>query len=347
MFAREIFEKDGNFSDRFIGMGPWQLDMASSQVGSRFNFKRNANYRQQGLPYMDEVRYLIIKDQSTTAAAFQTKQIDFIYESMGRSDAEGALAKTPGAVLYEGFRSSADWRWYINTQMAPLNDVRIRKAISLGIDRDEFLKTIGEGKGKMNLEGLQPGYFSDEEIRTMLKYDPDQAKKLLAEAGYTGADIEMTYPGTTYGEVYVSGLQLLQAQLKRIGLNIALKSVDKNDWSNNRRDAKYLLGVQQSNTSQGDIGSWADVGPKAGSKFNYNQVKDPKVDAWLEAQRKETDETKRKEIIRQLYTYMIDQAYSVPVGNVPTYQVWQGYVKGYAPSELARGTNVTQVWLDK
>ncbi len=59
------------------------------------------------------------------------------------------------------------------------------------------------------------------------------------------------------------------------------------------------------------------------------------------------DPAKRRELHRQIFRYIIDQAYSIPIGNLPEYELWQPYVKNYAPSEALRSAIVTRVWLDK
>src|SRR5487761_451377 len=75
ILAHEIFDQDGDFSKRAVGTGPFQLDTANSQQGSHWVHKKNQSYFQSGLPYIDTVREVVIQDQSTQTAAFETKQL--------------------------------------------------------------------------------------------------------------------------------------------------------------------------------------------------------------------------------------------------------------------------------
>lgn len=348
IFAREIYEQDGNLSDQIVGMGPWQLDMSASQVGSRFVWTRNANYYQPGLPYIDEVRYLIIKEPGTARAAFQTKQTDALLGGLGPREVTEISQKSPDAQVFENFKSVASWRWYINTRRAPLNDVRVRRALSLALDQEKFLKTLGEGKFKVAVEGVQPGLFSDDEIKRFLRYDPQEAKRLLAQAGYpNGVDIDTTFPGKAYGEVYITGLELAQSQLKEAGIRLNLISEDKGDWNKKRRQGDYFLGLQQNSSVEADMDTWLFGSMYSKSGYNYNGINDPKMDELVFAQRREGNPEKRRELLRQLVRYMLDNVYSIGIGNIPQYEVVQPYVKNYAPLEWVKGTVFTDAWLDK
>ena len=80
---------------------------------------------------------------------------------------------------------------YVNARRAPLNDVRVRKALSRTLDRDEFIRVLGGGWG---LSGVLSGLFSQEEIKEILKYDPEESRRLLAEEGHhSGLAVEFTF----------------------------------------------------------------------------------------------------------------------------------------------------------
>lgn len=348
IFAKEIFDRDGNFSNQILGMGPWQLDMAASQKNTRYVWKKNPNFYDPNLPYIDEVRNLIITDSATQIAAFQTKQSDLLHHQLGVREYQELLQKVPTAVSHETYNSVADWRLYMNIRKTPLDDIRVRKALTMAIDRDNFLKTLGEGKYKLSFEGVQPGLFSDEEIKKMLPFNQAEAKRLLAEAGYAnGVEIEMTFPGNDYGEIYRSGLQLFQAQLKQVGLNVNLKAEDKNDWNAKRRAGEYTLGLQQNNSVEADMDSFLFASWYSKSRNNYNQIRDPKLDTMVENQRKEGDPTKRRAMLREVVTYSLDNTYTVPIGNIAKFIILQPYVKGWGDTEYIKGSRWTDSWLDK
>ena len=79
IMPREVYDAEGHFQDTMIGTGPFYLDRAASQKGTRWVFKKNPDYWETGKPYVDEIRWLIIPDSSSTYAAFQTKQLDMLW----------------------------------------------------------------------------------------------------------------------------------------------------------------------------------------------------------------------------------------------------------------------------
>src|SRR5207237_7396175 len=74
------------------------------------------------------------------------------------------------------------WHLFMNTRQGPLADQRIRRAISEGIDRDEFIRTMTSGEGRLGI--ATPDTFTPEEARQLLRYDPENAKRLVAQAGF-------------------------------------------------------------------------------------------------------------------------------------------------------------------
>src|SRR5205814_1569121 len=134
----------------------------ASQNGTRWVFKKNQSYWQPGKPYFDEVVELVIKENATALAAFQTKQLDVIDSIRTASTADDIARANPGAVRFEGLNPSPT-NIYINSRTAPMNDLRVRKAFSLALNRDEFIKAFGAGKGAWALAGGLPDTFTQEE----------------------------------------------------------------------------------------------------------------------------------------------------------------------------------------
>lgn len=253
--AHEVFDQDGDFKKRTAGTGPYQLDAGATQKGSRWVFKKNPEYFLAGRPYIDQTNWLIFTEDATADAAFQTRQIDILDYSGLSLDTVQRIKKAHPEVVEYDYVDAQNNHIYMNVTKPPLDDQRIRKAIALSIDRDEFIRVVASGKGQWAMAGAWPGVFSEEEIKQILKYDPAQAKQLLAAAGYpNGVDIELIYPGTNYGQEHITRLQLLQAQLKRTGININLKDVDHSTESQRKRTGDFQLDVApRAGLNAGDI----------------------------------------------------------------------------------------------
>ena len=207
MLAHEIFDAEGDFPKQSIGTGPWQMDTGGSQKGSRFVFRKNPTYFVQGRPYIDAINRLVLPDDATANAAFQTKQVDMLDYSGLSAETVDQIKKAIPGVIVEADLGTEGTFIYMNASRAPLNDVRIRKTFAPSINRDEFVRTFTNGKGAWALAGSLPGLFTEQQTKEILKQDPTQAKRLVAEAGYpNGVEIEFIYPGTKYGQELISKL---------------------------------------------------------------------------------------------------------------------------------------------
>jgi len=347
----EIYDQDGNLKDRMVGTGPFQLDPAASQKGTRWVFKKNPNYWDSGKPYIDEVDWLVLPDDASTTAAFQTKQVDIIGATSTGLDlttARQVQAANPAAIMHPYVTFGPLLFIYINNKVAPLNDVRVRQAISLATDPDEFIKTFAGGQGERTLAGAFPDTFSQEEIRQLQRYDPAQAKQLLSAAGFAnGLDLEFIY-NPQYGQLHVSGVQLFQAQLKKAGINLTLRSEDPVAVSTARGSGKYMLTATPRTTALvADVDSYAYANFHTGSANNQSFVSDPNLDKLLEAQRRESDQAKRKDLVRQAVRLIVDQAYSIAIFRAASFQFWHPYLKGFAPNFGTLGVPQADTWLEK
>jgi peptide/nickel transport system substrate-binding protein len=349
--AHDIFDQDGNLKNRMVGTGPFQLDTSASQKGSRWIFNKNPTYWDTGRPYIDQVEWVIVPDDSTAFAAFQSRQVDIVGATgimLDFNTARGIKAANPAAVMYPYVTFGPLLFIYINNRAAPLNDARVRQAMSLATDPDEFINTFAGGQGERTLAGAFPDTFTQQETRQMQPYDIAKAKQLLSAAGYpNGLDIEFIY-NPAYGQLHVSGVQLFQAQQRKAGINITLKSMDAVAVSNARAQGKYSLTATPRTTALvGDVDSYAYANFHTDSANNQSFVSDPALDKLLEAQRRELDAAKRRDLVRQAVRLINEQAYSLAIFRAASYQFWQPYLKGYAPNFGTLGVPQADTWLEK
>lgn len=163
MLAHEIYDEDGAFTKHAMGTGPWQLDTNATQIGVQYAFKKNPTYFMNGRPHIDQIRFLILSDDATTMAAFAAKQVDLVSSSTLRFELAQSAKKTNPDTAVQTYPSIGEVYMYMNVSKPPLDDVRIRKAIALCIDRDEFIKTLSHGTGEWALAGGMPGLFTAHE----------------------------------------------------------------------------------------------------------------------------------------------------------------------------------------
>jgi peptide/nickel transport system substrate-binding protein len=345
----EIFDLDGTLQNRLIGTGPFQLDVSSSQKGSRWVWNKNPDYWDKGKPYIDRLNWFVIPDDSAFTSAFTSKQVDVL----DRLILDPALAETvkkasPVAVEDDYVDALCD-HLHLNVRKPPLSDLRIRQAISLAMDRNELIQNQTGGKGALGMAGVFYDTFSQDEIKALLKFDPAQAKQLVTAAGYPdGLDLEMTYPGNAYGDSYLKLIQLLQAQLKRGGINLVFKSIDKDDYSTRRKKGDFVINYLNSQPAGEDIGAlaWAIFYPNQQS--NYGGVDDPLLTALLKAQQREPDTAKRKDLLRQAAKRInAEQFWAQGPLHRAHFDFWQPGLQNYATSFANIGWPLTTAWVNR
>jgi len=348
ILAHEVYDQKGNFSDLLLGTGPFQQDPAASQKGTRYIYKKNPTYFRDGLPYVDQINELIILDDSTALAAFQTKQVDILPSWAGSSLGPDRIKRAvPDVQILQGVQKS--FVLLTNMDKPPLNDARVRQALSLAIDREELIKVLYGGAGQPALAGAVPGYFSPQEVRQLVPYDLEKSKQLLAAAGFpNGLELELIEPTTKYGQIFVTQVQLIQSQVKKANITLKLKPVTDTEDSQAKRAGTFQLDLDPNTIKAGDPdGPLYPLFNSGSPTTNYLRVKDPKLDGLLDAQRREMDTAKRKETVRQALRYIAENTYGIGMYDYPEYRAAQSYVRGYAASIAQFQDHHTRTWVAK
>jgi peptide/nickel transport system substrate-binding protein len=212
-------DKKFNIKTGAIGTGPYKLK--EYIPADRVVYDRNPDYRMKDLPRNDGIFGKIMLDEDARIAAVRSGTVDFAQISP-----EGAqkLAGIKGYQILSGPRA-----WVANVTF-PYNifpefkDSRVRKAFSLAIDREEMIKKSLFGAGV--LSGNVPTSFGDwalppEELKQLLKRDVDQAKELMAKAGFPNGrgfpKVKMHTSSQPYAD-FMSNAIVMQQNLKDIGV---------------------------------------------------------------------------------------------------------------------------------
>jgi peptide/nickel transport system substrate-binding protein len=346
ILPREVADLDGGYQTNVVGTGPWQLDPAASSPGHHWIFKKNPTYFRPGLPYLDQITQLIIPDDATANAAFETRQLD-VLDYTGLTDVlAGQIRRvSPNARVFN-YLSTEGKHLYINVSRPPLNDPRVRKAFLMSIDRDAMIRALADGKGEWAVAGGIPGLFTDAETRQMLPFDPGQARQMLNAAGYgNGIDLTAIYPGQKYGQELIDQWQLIQAQVKKAGISLALQSVDSTEESTRKRSGDFQLEMVPK-MLEGDLDETIYTVFYSRSAGNYSRINDPTLDQLVLAQRREPDLARRRDLWRQLARAVADGAWATALYYRTQYQLWQPYLKDYYPNQGYRGWPLAASWLD-
>ena len=360
IIAKEVVEKMGDLKkpEATIGTGPWMFDSYRPNVG--MTLVRNPQYFVQGLPYIDRVEIFVDEDNASRMAAFISGKYDLGWEFPGtinRTDwvqiKDALKQRRPGLVTAE-FPSNVMSHIYFRNDKPPFNDLRVRRAISMAIDRKGILDAVAEGQGVMNpavpaaLKEWSIPFDQLGEGAQYFKHDPAQAKKLLAEAGHPRG-FQATMDFTTYGStVLVDSAQLVLKQLKDVGIEVKLNTKEYGAYISTTFYGKYdsMAFGPQTPFLEPDNFLYGQYYP--GEMKNHGIINDPVVADMLVRQRRTIDPAKRKEVIFEIQRYLAKQQYYAQLASGIYIAVWDRAVKNYGPNlGYDYGGRLTAAWLDR
>jgi peptide/nickel transport system substrate-binding protein len=355
IIAPEVVHHFGDLKrpESAIGTGPFLLERYEPNV--KTVFKRNPDYFLTDQPYVDGVEWLVLEDDSTGLAMYRTGQIDagpWHFWVVRQPDLEALQASHP-TLVYQDVVSNVTGAIYMRTDKPPFNDVRVRRAISLALDRQALIDTVYL-KGQ-STPAIAPGLTAWSLPIDQLgagaryyQYDPTEARRLLAEAGYpTGFKTPLSFTGG-YGRDLVDAVLLEQQYLKAVGIEVELKQQEYGAYIATTAQGKYE-GIATGPVSiawepdSALYGMYVPDHPR-----NSSHVNDPTLLAMLQEQRRIQDLEARKRRIFDIQRYIAEQQYYVFTIAIVFTCTWQPYVKNYAPNlSFDYGGRAAMLWLER
>ena len=236
-------EDFGMVPDKTIGSGPY---MVKEWVrNDSVTLVRNPNY--WGEPgSAEEVRIKVYPEAASMSMAFQSGDLDLLDCDFLDASVIESVYETAYADQMVQVNRLGTYMFLLNEKVEPLNDVRVRKAIQMAVDRQSILDAIFNGHGVL-VDGIYPagsiGFTEDNQ--GWLKYDPEGAKALLAEAGYAdGFDLELCADSSASAN-RLNILQIIQQNLQDVGINANIVNYDESSWLALRKsgDMPCFVGV--------------------------------------------------------------------------------------------------------
>jgi len=354
---REVVEQFSDLKkpESAIGTGPFLLERYEPNI--KTVFKRNPNYFLPGLPWVDGVEWMVVTDPSAALAMYRSGQFDCgaaPWWGVRQEDLE-SLKKTHPHLMYQDFLSTVSHAIYMRTDQPPFNDVRVRRAISHAVNRQEIIEAVwirGEPIPAVS-RGLAEWSPRIDELGAgarYYQYDPKEARRLLAEAGVPKGfkTLLHTTNGTGAGPALVDAAQLAQRSLKEVGIETELKIEEYGAYMATTYLGKFegLVLAPISNAWDPDTvlyGLYAPDQPR-----NSGHVNDPKITAMLKEQRRTQDREARKKIIFDIQRHIAERQYYVYLYAIGITGSWQPYVKNYSPNTTYDyGYRAASLWLDR
>jgi len=358
ILAREAEEKfkDFNHPDAVIGTGPFVL--RTYEKGVRAVFERNPGYFMKGLPYLDQVVIEIAPDATARLALLRSAKVEMGHISSWASLEEGdSLKKTNPEIPLTPIQNIGQGIIYMRTDQAPFKDVRVRRAVSLAIDRKGWNEALFGGRGclvsgpvpcAMTEWRLDPAQLDAGRVKYLAGYDPVEAKKLLAEAGFPNGFTTPAAHWPGYAGQWRSYYDLVVDNLSKIGINVELKPQEYGAYISTTYLGKFEKMAIGPITPFSEVDDWLYGAFHPEQPNNRSSVGDAELNRLLVAQRREQDPAKRREIVYEIQRYVADKAYYVYLPNPPQYVAHAPAVKGFKHHDgFSLGLKLMFTWLDK
>ena len=339
---------DGKFdlATDAIGTGPFVLEKWEDNVQA--TYKKNPKYYEEGKPYLDEVIYKVVPDQASRIAAFRTGQAEAI-GSLSPEELSQLLKTNPDTTVFDALFPTQE-QLYMNMEKEPFTDIRVRKAISMAVDRQSMVDAIyggGEVSGPVN-PSLGDWALPLEEREALQPYNPEEAKKLLKEAGYpNGFDTKMIVTNG-YGEQLVRVAQWVAEDLRNIGINVEIEVVEYATYFSERwPKVDYDIGVGYQTYFQ-ESDEWLRTQLHTNGSRNWYNISDPELDKMLDEQRMILDVEERKEYVHEIQRYVLENLVNpLPLSTYYTKTPRQPYTRDVYPHASYGYGYLKDVWLDK
>ncbi|MDA1062612.1 MAG: ABC transporter substrate-binding protein, partial [Chloroflexi bacterium] len=358
IFPRELVDS-GRIGTEAIGTGPMILKEATQ--GQAVIFEKNPDYWQREV-LLDGFEFRIIPDSVARIAAFRVGNVDYAYGLVSNQRGLEEVLKTNPDIQVNLIPVTANTiTMGLNLTLAKYQDERVRRALSLAIDRAEVLDIVYDNLGKA-LNVIPWTFLYDEEptiesglLGNWMRFDRDEAVKLLQAAGAEGLTVDNSYFAYTQGVETTT--DVVQAQFKEAGITMTGGKVDYTEF-NSQWVPQQLPDISTSawSTSGFDPDNWFHGQVHSESPGNRWRSNDPEIDAWAEAQQLELDPDARKELWQKIWDKDLDQAYRPTLPWGFGYEVYQPWVRGLRFSGTSPGDNssyynwggqIAGAWLDK
>jgi peptide/nickel transport system substrate-binding protein len=334
--ARQKFGED--FTRNPVGTGPFKF--VEWVKDDHILFTRFEDYWEEGLPYLDEIRYRPIPDASVALTELRTENVDFLF-SVDPKDIEGIKA-TDNLAYLEGPGVGYQGLW-LNTATGPLANQALREAVSLAVDREALMVAAYFNVGQIAGGPIPPSSWAYNPDYPVVQRNLDAAREKLAEGGQPNGFAMVIKAANTPEQLKIT--QLMQAALGEVGIQAQIQTLE--------------FGALLEAGAQGDFDAlslgWSgridpdgNIQPifQTGGAFNYGKYENPEVNDLIEQGRIEQDRAARAEIYQQIQDIINTDAAYVFTYFPPASFAASTDVKGFivTPDALMR---FKETWLDQ
>ncbi len=340
-----------------IGTGPFKFVEFKQNEGMKV--VKNPDYWKPGLPYLDAIEFTIIPNRSTSVLAFVSGKFDMTFTAdLSFPVMKELQAQAPKAVC-EYLPTNTQANLLVNREKPPFDDAKIRRVLSLTLDRRAFNDILSEGNSDIGAtmlpapQGLWgmppemlatvPGYSADVAARR------EEARKIMKELGY-GPDKTLKLKVSTRNiPSYRDPAVILIDHLKQVYVEGELEPLDTPMWYARmlRKDYSIGLNVQGVGIDDPDVVFFETF--SCGSERNYTNYCNPELEKLFHQQSQMADFEARRKLVWEIDKKLQEDGARPVILHGRGATCWQPYVKGVnlAVNTIYNHWRFETVWLDK
>jgi peptide/nickel transport system substrate-binding protein len=286
-----------------VGTGPFQF--VEWVQGDHITLKKNPTYFKAGLPHLDTITFRFLPVDQSRIDALASGELDWA-DAIPLQQVP-KLSQDPRFTYVSSPVAGIPDFLAMNTKVAPFNNPKVRQAVALATNRADIRDVAYMGTGEPGAVEMPTG-SSWYDATDLFAANPDiaKAKQLLAEAGYPNG-LSVEYLGLPqYPELLKTG-QVVQDELKQIGITMTIKPVDVSVWYDAFVASKFqVTSAYQERTIDPD--NFYSLVIKSGGPINTSGYSNPAVDALIEKAAASSDTEERKDLYRQIRTTVTTDA---------------------------------------
>ena len=274
-----------------------------------------------GPAFLDGITYKIVSEPSLRVSAVQSGQADVAYNASPQElkslKDEGFTVATP---RYLGFVNG----WAINTKLEPYNDVKVRQALQVAINRQEIIDTVYTPDWKLATSFIQSNVPGATDQSKLLGYDPAKAEKLLDEAGWTkgaggvraknGKPLTLTLYSNPYLATAKAVDELIAQQLGKLGWKVTIRAYDVVTFTEKVKFGGPAVNAYEVTRSFIDAGTVASILTDANNGENWFALdqSDQKINDFRDKIASAPSLDVRNPLLNELQGYVLEQGYFIP-----------------------------------
>jgi peptide/nickel transport system substrate-binding protein len=358
ILAKEVEDKlkDFNRPEAMIGTGPFMVK--SYQKGVQIAFERNPDYFVKDLPYLDGVVIEITPESTARLSMLRAGKVDLghMWGYLVPEEAKSLKQSNP-EMMMNPVLTIGQGMIYMRTDQPPFNDVRVRRAMALAIDRKAWNDSLFFGEGcidagpvpcamkewKLDASKLDPA-----KAKYLVGYDPAEAKKLLVQAGHPNGFTTPMFHWPGYAPPWRTFFDLAGDNLGKIGINVEFKPEEYGKYISTTYLGKYEKMAMGPITPFSEVDDWLYSAFFPEQPNNRSHVADAELNKLLIAQRREMDPKKRKQIVDDIQRHLVDKAYYVYMPHPPQYITHAPQVKGMKYHDgFGLGPRLMFTWVER